>query len=116
MIGLESRGQTLIARLAGELDLQVADELRGRLDEALEAHGAVHLVLNLEGVSFIDSACLGVILGRYKRIASNQGTLVFVAIPPRVRRVLELSGLMRIGREFPTEEAALTGTGQEVDE
>jgi stage II sporulation protein AA (anti-sigma F factor antagonist) len=114
MLDLECQGQTLIARLAGELDLQVADDLRARLDEALDQTGAANLVLNLEKVSFMDSSCLGVILGRYKRVAGNQGEMAFVAAPPRVRRVLELSGLFRIGKEFPNEKAALANLGQEV--
>lgn len=114
MLTVECRDQTLIARLAGELDLQVADALRAELDKALDDTGAVNLVFNLENVSFVDSSCLGVILGRYKRVSGKRGSMAFAAVPPRVRRVLEFSGLLRISKEFPTEEAALGNIGKEV--
>jgi stage II sporulation protein AA (anti-sigma F factor antagonist) len=111
MLTVERRGQTLIARLAGELDLRVADDLRAGLDRALDDTGAINLVFNLEKVSFMDSSCLGVILGRYKRVCGNKGTMTFVAVAPGIRRVLEFSGLFRIGKEFPTEEIALADIG-----
>lgn len=111
MLTVDSRGNTLIARLSGELDLQVADELRTRLDRVLDETAPVNLMLNLEAVSFLDSSCLGVILGRYKRISGGSGEMVFVCVPPGIRRVLELSGLLRIGREYATEVEALADIG-----
>jgi len=111
LLTVDHRGNTLIARLSGELDLQVADELRTRLDRALDERVTANLVFNLEAVSFVDSSCFGVILGRYKRISGGSGEMVFVSTPPGVRRVLELSGLLRIGREYATEEEALAEMG-----
>jgi len=111
LLTVDNRGNTLIARLSGELDLQVADELRTRLDRALDETGTANLMFNLEAVSFLDSSCLGVILGRYRRISGGNGEMVFVSVPPGVRRVLELSGLLRIGREYATEEEALAEIG-----
>ena len=96
ILQLEENGPSLVARLAGEIDLQVADRLRSALDGALGEKGARHLVLDLSGVSLIDSSGLGVILGRYRHLLQNGGRISLVGMQPLVKRVMELSGLLRI--------------------
>lgn len=86
----------LMALVSGEIDLSVADELRSRLDNQLEASGLKKLVLDLSNVSFIDSSGLGVILGRYKKLQNIGGKIVIIGASPTVKRILELSGIMRI--------------------
>ncbi|MDA8096984.1 MAG: STAS domain-containing protein [Desulforudis sp.] len=103
---------TLVARLQGELDMQVTDALRSALDQALNASGAKNMLFDLRLVSFIDSSGLGVILGRYRRIADKGGRLAFVNVEPPVRRVLELSGVLRISTEFQDEQQAIADLAQ----
>lgn len=69
----EIKQRTLIVRLEGEVDMHVADTFRKTVDEAMEQAGVPNLMLNLARVTFIDSSGLGVILGRYKRIAQLGG-------------------------------------------
>jgi len=105
---VEVRNNALVVRLAGEIDIKVADALRTELETSLDKSQAQHLVLNLDRVSFIDSSGLGVILGRYKRISSRGGRMAFVGLKPAVKRVLELSGVLRISEVFPSEDEALS--------
>lgn len=104
---LERWQNTLIVRLSGDLDLSVADSLRSTLEEALNHQPVRNIIFNLAGVSFIDSSVLGVLLGRYKRVTKAGGRVGIVEPQPQVRRILELSGLLRIMDEFPGEAAAL---------
>ncbi|MEW6726396.1 anti-sigma F factor antagonist [Desulforudis sp. 1088] len=105
---VEVRSNALVVRLAGEIDIKVADALRAELETSLDRSRARHLVLNLDRVSFIDSSGLGVILGRYKRVSVQGGKLAFVGLRPAVQRVLELSGVLRISEVFPSEDEALS--------
>ena len=109
ILQVEDKGCSLVARLTGEIDLQVADALRTALDRAMGERGTRHLVLNLSRVSLIDSSGLGVILGRYRRLLHSGGRVGLVGLAPTVRRVLELSGLLRIMREYASEGEALAG-------
>lgn len=100
-------GNTLVVRASGELDLVVADEFRDRVDRKLDENPVRHLIINLQGVMFIDSSGLGVILGRYKRIAAGGGKVAVVGAAPQVAKVLELSGLKKIMGIYEKEEQAL---------
>jgi len=109
ILQLEENGSSLVARLAGEIDLQVADRLRSALDGALGEKPVRHLVLDLSGVSLIDSSGLGVILGRYRHLLQRGGRISLVGMRPLVKRVMELSGLLTIMREYASEGEALAG-------
>lgn len=99
--------RTLIVRVVGELDLAAADEFRQETDLAIEKQCSNNIILNLAGVSFIDSSGLGVILGRYKKIAMRGGKMAIVGAPVQVRRILELSGVLGISRAYENEDEAL---------
>lgn len=107
LLDVEIKKDTLVVRPNGEIDLGVADRLRRTLDETLDRGQARNLVFNMARVSFVDSSGLGVLLGRYKRVSKNGGKVFIVSPQPQVRKVLDLSGLLRIMCEFRSENEAL---------
>ncbi|MCL6557829.1 MAG: STAS domain-containing protein [Firmicutes bacterium] len=111
MLELNTVREVLVAKLSGEIDLKVAGELRRALERALDNSSVRHLVFDFTGVSFIDSTGLGVILGRYKRVASIGGKLGVLGMSPSVRRVLELSGVLRVAQEFDSLSEAVNAFG-----
>ncbi|KKM08867.1 hypothetical protein SY88_22490 [Clostridiales bacterium PH28_bin88] len=98
---------TLIVRVHGELDLSVAERFRAEIDTRLEQNQPKNLLLDMGGVSFIDSSGLGVILGRYKRLSQQGGRMAITRAQPQVRRILELSGIMRVMGIYHDEAGAL---------
>lgn len=110
-INIEVARDTLLVRPAGELDLGSADSFRTALDKALDDHKIRHMIVNLGGISYIDSSGLGVLLGRYKRLASSGGKVSLVCPKPQIKKILELSGLLRIMGEYSSEEEALSRAG-----
>lgn len=107
-LDMEYQQETLLVRLGGDLDLGVADQLRKTLDNQLDEKKIKNLILNLNRVTFIDSSGLGVILGRYKRLANQGGKVILVGAQPQVKRILELSGLLQIMEDYPDEPKALS--------
>ena len=77
---------------SGEVDYSVAARFREALVDLAEA-GAVHLDLDLEGVTFIDSRGLSVLLHARRRCVRFGGSLRLVAVSPQVMRVLRITGL-----------------------
>ncbi|CFX51424.1 Anti-sigma F factor antagonist [Syntrophomonas zehnderi OL-4] len=87
---------TLIVKLKGELDMQVADKLRKELDKKLENEKIENLIINLGKVTFIDSSGLGVIIGRYKKVSSRKGKMYIVGANPSVEKILVFCGINKL--------------------
>jgi anti-sigma B factor antagonist len=81
--------------LEGDADLHGAPDLRDRLAEEI-SNGAERIVVDLSGVSFIDSMALGVLLGARHRLRVLNGDLRLVVGSPDLRRIFELSLLDRV--------------------
>ncbi|WP_027363420.1 STAS domain-containing protein [Desulfotruncus alcoholivorax] len=92
----------LLVAIFGEIDISITDSLREDIDRALDNYGSGQLVFDLGGVDFIDSSGLGVILGRYKKVAGKGGKVFLAGAKPQVKKVLELSGLFNLMEEYST--------------
>lgn len=100
---------SLIVRLAGELDVRTAPAFRARIQEELAAAERLrHLILDFRGVTFIDSSGVGVLLGRCRDLrAQRDGRVAVFGTRPNVRRVLEFAGLLRVLAVADTKQQAL---------
>ena len=93
-------GQTLTIRLEGELDHHSAESIRTLIDNEIAESGCTDLILDMEGVTFMDSSGLGVILGRYRLLNSQGGTLSICGANSTVERILRMSGLYSLIRKI----------------
>ena len=89
-------GDTVVAKLEGEIDHHYAEGLRNRLDEAIADRRVTELVLDLGNVIFMDSSGLGVVLGRYKTLAARGGRMRIINASKRVERILRMGGIYTI--------------------
>ncbi|MGW5054331.1 STAS domain-containing protein [Actinokineospora sp. NPDC004072] len=86
-------GHTVV--LDGELDYLTAPDFVAVLDEIPVETGA-SVDLDLGAVPFCDSAGIAALVRAYQRVTRGKGTLRVVAMDPRVRRTLELTGLAQL--------------------
>jgi stage II sporulation protein AA (anti-sigma F factor antagonist) len=86
----------VLVALAGDLDMTVAAPLREALDELVDRYPDRDLTLDLSEVGFVDSSGLGVMLGRYRRLAARGRQLTLVGVRPSVKTVLKVAGLTQI--------------------
>jgi anti-sigma B factor antagonist len=96
-----------VLAVRGDLDIEGGSGLRQALLEAIGQHPGGRVVVDLEGVDFIDSAGLGVLLGGLKRARTDDGDLVLVATGKNVLKVFELTRLTRVFQIYSTRAAAL---------
>jgi anti-sigma B factor antagonist len=82
-----------IVTVTGEMDISTVTRLRERLFE-LAASGRP-LVVDLDQVSFIDSAGLAALVGAAKRAAVHGGSLHVICAQPQIRQLFRLTGLDR---------------------
>ena len=88
---------SFVVAVAGELDMYTATPLREKLEEVL-AEGGQNVLVDLTGVSFLESTTLGVLLDTARTLRSSSGQLVLVADDPRLTRVFRIAGLERVLR------------------
>jgi anti-sigma B factor antagonist len=77
----------------GEIDMETAPQLERVLDEVV-AKGALLVTLDLEGVDFLDSSGLRVILGASNKLGEHDGQLLIEGASSAVERVLEITGVI----------------------
>ncbi|MGN1143406.1 MAG: anti-sigma factor antagonist, partial [Anaerovoracaceae bacterium] len=70
----EMTGNTLTAQLMGELDHHAAAKVRSEIDDTMDSYGAKNLIFDFGKVTFMDSAGIGVVLGRYKRLQAAESS------------------------------------------
>jgi anti-sigma B factor antagonist len=97
---------SFVVAAGGELDLYTSERLREKLADALGLGGR-RILVDLTGVSFMDSTALGVLVEAAKALKSSGGQLVLVADDPRVTRVIEITGLGRVFRVEPSLQEAV---------
>src|SRR5699024_1352044 len=105
------KGNILIVRLSRELDHHEADILRNKWQTSFYENEVKHMVVNLEGITFMDSSGLGVILGRYKEVLQVGGKMIVCSVPNSIKRLFEISGLFKIVQLEESESFALSALG-----
>ena len=86
-------GSTLVLALEGRLDTTTAPDLEAVLKESLNGVGA--LVLDMEGLVYLSSAGLRVILGAQKQM-NRQGNMVVRYVNDTIMEVFEVTGFTDI--------------------
>jgi anti-sigma B factor antagonist len=85
-------GDVVRVSVAGELDATSAARLQGSLDAATGVSaGAV--VIDMSGVSFIDSTGLRILVVLQQRLSTQGRLLTLGEVSAQTRRLLDLSGL-----------------------
>jgi anti-sigma B factor antagonist len=97
--------------VTGALDLATAPELERALDAA-EQEGAAGMVLDLSGITFIDSSALRVLLRSAERLKEHGQLLHVVCGPGPVMRLFELTLLTTTFSVHPTRDEAVAAVRQ----
>ncbi|HYA45247.1 MAG TPA: STAS domain-containing protein [Acidimicrobiales bacterium] len=91
----DSRPPSTVLAVKGEVDVYTAPRLREKLVE-LDSQGKRRVVVDLEGVDFLDSTGLGVLVGGLKRLRSHGGDLDLVCTHQRILKIFEITGLTKV--------------------
>ena len=101
----ETSAGVSIIRVEGDLDLSTVGAFDAELDHLV---GSRHLVVELEGCTFIDSSALRALVRAQRRVHAGGGMVALVAPSQPARRVLEIATLDRFMPVFGNVNDAVT--------
>jgi anti-sigma B factor antagonist len=85
----------VIVELSGHLDLHTVDALRDAIADWVDK-GHTDIRVTLDGLDFMDSSGLGVLVGSLKRVRAYGGTFQLVCSKPSLLRLFSITGLDRV--------------------
>jgi len=100
-------GDVTILDLKGKMTLGEGDELLKDKINSLIHQGQKKLLLNLEGVPYIDSAGLGEIVRTYTTVSRQGGSLKLVNLTKRITDLLSITKLLTVFETFDAEKEAV---------
>lgn len=90
----------------GEIDVYTSPRVKETINELID-QGRYNLVINLEGVRYIDSTGLGVLIGALKKVREHDGRILLICTNPQIKKIFNITGLVKIFEIFKTEEEAV---------
>jgi anti-sigma B factor antagonist len=100
-------GDHAVLRVTGEIDVYTTPVLRERVIHLID-DGTRHIIIDLRGVTFLDSTGLGTLVGSLKRLHGHDGSLRLVISAERILRIFRLTGLFNVFALHPSLLEAIT--------
>lgn len=105
-LSVEKHKNNLLVQFKGELDHHTTEDARQKIDQLYFDKKIKNIILDLRGLTFMDSSGIGLIMGRYKNCLEKNGRLAIVSDSVYVDKILRMSGLLKIINLYPTIEEA----------
>lgn len=89
-------GDRMLIRIGEDLDHHITKELRDNIDNMIDKGIVKDIDFDFSTTGFMDSAGIGLIMGRYKKITPLGGTIGIVGSNPAIDRIIRISGIHKI--------------------
>ncbi len=86
----------LIFRITDEIDDFSVQKIRRRADYDIERYMPRKVIFDFNRVTFMDSAGIGLIIGRYKFAKMLGGTVELANLTSSIKKIFEMSGILRL--------------------
>ena len=96
IINYEETIRTLIINFDGEIDHHSCGEISVLADDAIKKYVPAKLIFDFKNVKFMDSAGIGMVIGRYKQLMRFGGKAEMVNINSDIKRIFNMVGIFKI--------------------
>ena len=86
----------LVFEITEDLDHHVTEKIRRRMDNEITKYMPRKIVFDFNQVTFMDSAGIGMLIGRYKMIKRLGGNANLKNVSPSVKKIFEMSGVLKL--------------------
>ena len=100
-------GDVMVLDLHGRMVTGEADTALREAVTRLVESGNARILLNLAGVSYIDSAVLSEIVWTYTTVCREGGKLKLLGLPPKIQDLLSMTRLETVFEAYKSEDEAI---------
>ena len=86
----------LVFKITEEIDDCSVQKIRRRADYEIERYMPKKVIFDFNSVTFMDSAGIGLIIGRYKFAKMLGGTVELANLTSSIKKIFEMSGILRL--------------------
>lgn len=90
----------IVIKISGELDSSKTGLYKEKIHQSMRALGPRYIIWDMKDLTFLDSAGIGLILGRYNEIEKVRGVMGLVGLNAYSRKIVAISGLFQIIKEY----------------
>jgi anti-sigma B factor antagonist len=102
--GKDNGNGNVVTRLDGKLSLETVNSFL----QTMRKEQANHLVLDMSGLSFLDSSGVGAVVSLFVTRKHAGKTLALASLTKQAIAVLQVSGILKLIPTYPTVEAAVS--------
>ena len=86
----------LLIKITEEIDHHSTEKIRRLADNEITRYMPRKVVFDFNKVTFMDSAGIGMLIGRYKVAKMLGSTIEMINVKPSIKKVFEMSGVLKI--------------------
>ena len=90
------KDKLLIFKITEDIDDHIVQKIRRRADYEIERYMPKRVIFDFDSVTFMDSAGIGLLIGRYKFTNLLGGRLEIANLTQSVRKIFEMSGILKL--------------------
>ena len=90
------KDKTLLVEITEEIDHHTTDKMRRKIDDDITRYMPRKVIFDFDSVTFMDSAGIGLIIGRYKFTNMLGGKLEVANLTQSVKKIFEMSGILKL--------------------
>ena len=95
-IDFDKKNKELMFEITEEIDHHEVEKLRRELDYEIQRYMPRKVIFDFNKVSFMDSAGIGMVLGRYRMMKMLGGKVELINVSKTLKKTFEISGLSKI--------------------
>ena len=92
----KEKDRLLILEITEEIDHHMSEKIRRYADYEIQRRNPKKVILDFSGVSFMDSAGIGMVIGRYKTAAMLGAKIEMINVKENIKKVFEMTGVLKI--------------------
>lgn len=92
----EDKDKLLIFEITEEIDHHTTEKIRRKMDNEIQRYMPKRTVFDFNKVTFMDSAGIGMLIGRYKLARMLGGSLELTNVKPSIKKIFEMCGILKI--------------------